>query len=206
MAQENFISDSLKLDQIRMEMRKVQEIANLLSIIEDLIKSGNLDSNSYETLRSSHPLVDDIDFRRILGMSETISAWVWPEIEAVVAVSATLRDRIKRLDVDIANLEENAQIYATSAEDLAKYKRDAKIAEATYTVLIEQVKSQTLAAGFQPETFKVFEYATPPLAPSSPKKSYFGNWRIARHIHRSCNKFVKWDASGGLLYEVSSCG
>jgi uncharacterized protein involved in exopolysaccharide biosynthesis len=171
MAQENFISDSLKLDEIRMETRKVQEISDLLSVIENFIQSGNLDSNSYEALRSSHPLVDDIDFRRILGMSETISAWSWPDIETIDAVSATLRDRLKRLNVDIANIEENAQIYATSAEDLAKYTRDAKIAEATYTVLIEQVKSQSLAAGFKPETFKVFEYATPPLSPSSPKRN-----------------------------------
>jgi len=171
MAQENFILDSLKLDEIRMEQRKVQEIANLLSIVENLIQSGNLDSESYEALRASNPLVDDIDFRRILGMSETISAWSWPDIDTIDAVSATLRDRIKRLGNDIANIEENAQIYATSAEDLAKYTRDAKIAEATYTVLIEQVKSQSLAAGFQPETFKVFEYATPPLSPSSPKRN-----------------------------------
>ena len=32
------------------------------------------------------------------------------------------------------------------------------------------VKSQSLAAGFQPDTFKVFEYATPPLGPSSPNR------------------------------------
>ena len=171
MAQENFISDSLKLDNIRMEQRKVKEIADLLSIIESFIKSGNLDDNSYEALRSSHPLVDDIEFRRILGMSETISAWNWPDIDTIDAVSATLNDRIKRLDVDISNIEEKAQIYATSAEDLPKNTRDAKIAEATYTVLIEQVKSQTLAAGFQPDTFKVFEYATPPLSPSFPKRN-----------------------------------
>ena len=49
-----------------------------------------------------------------------------------------------------------------------KFLSGAKIAEATYTVLIEQVKSQTLVAGFQPEKFKVFEYARPPLYPSSP--------------------------------------
>ncbi len=171
MAQENFISDSLKLDDIRMEQRKVKEIADLLSDIEKFIKSGNVDNNSYEALRSSNPLVDDIDFRRILGMSETISAWSWPNIETIDAVGATLRDRINRLNIDIANIEENAQIYATSAEDLAKYTRDSKIAEATYTVLIEQVKSQSLVAGFQPETFKVFEYATPPLSPSSPKRN-----------------------------------
>ena len=121
MAQENFISDSLKLDQIRMEKRKVEEIADLLSLLEGVIKSEKLDSQSYEKLRSNHPLVDDIDFRRILGMSETISAWTWPKIETIDAVSTTLRDRIKRLNVDIANIEENAQIYATSAEDLAKF-------------------------------------------------------------------------------------
>ena len=148
LAQENFISGSLKLDEIRMEKRKVEEIANLLTILESIIKSGNVDSNSYEAIRSSHPLVDDIDFRRILGMSETISAWTWPEVETIEAVSATLRDRIKRLNVEIKNIEDNAKIYATSAGDLTKLTRDAKIAEATYTVLIEQVKSQSLAAGF----------------------------------------------------------
>ena len=74
MAQENFISGSLQLNEIRMEKRKVEEISDLLYIIENIIKSGNLDNTSYEALRASHPLVDDIDFRRILGMSETISA------------------------------------------------------------------------------------------------------------------------------------
>ena len=172
LAQENFISGSLKLDEIRMEKRKVEEIANLLTILESIIKSGNVDSNSYEAIRSSHPLVDDIDFRRILGMSETISAWTWPEVETIEAVSATLRDRIKRLNVEIKNIEDNAKIYATSAGDLTKLTRDAKIAEATYTVLIEQVKSQSLAAGFQPDTFRVFEYATAPLSPSSPNRKF----------------------------------
>ena len=171
-AQENFLTDSLKLQNVRMEKRKVLEFVELLTAMENIVKSGNLDSNSYETLRSTHPLVDDIDFRRVLGMSETISAWIWPKIGAIDEVKIALQDRIKRLDVDIKNIEENATIYATSAEDLAKFTRDAKIAEATYTVLIEQVKSQSLAAGFQPETFKVFEYATPPLSPSSPKRNF----------------------------------
>ena len=168
LAQEIFITDSLKLDEMRMEKRKVSEISDVLNIIEGLVKNGNLDSTSYETLRSQHPLVDDIDFRRILGMSETISAWTWPEVATIDAISATLKDRIQRLNMEITTIEENAKMYATSAEDLAKFKREAKIAEATYIVLIEQVKSQSLAAGFQPETFKVFEYATIPISASSP--------------------------------------
>ena len=60
------------------------------------------------------------------------------------------------------------QKYTPLVQDLAKLTREAKIAEATYTVLIEQVKSQTLTAGFKPDTFKVFAYAAVPLRPSSP--------------------------------------
>ena len=170
LAQENFIKDSLKLDEIRMEKRKVTEIGDLLSIVGSLVKTENLDGSSFETLRSNHPLVDDIDFRRVLGMSESVTAWTWPDVQTIEAVSATLKDRINRLDGDIKTIEDNAKIYATSAEGLSKFKREAKIAEATYIVLIEQVKSQSLAAGFQPETFKVFEYATTPLSASSPKR------------------------------------
>ena len=47
-------------------------------------------------------------------------------------------------------------------EELAKLTREAKIAEATYTVLIEQVKAQSLVAGFKPDTFKIYELPTPP--------------------------------------------
>lgn len=204
MAQENFISDSLKLDEYRMEKRKVAEFADLLSIIVTFIKSKNLDTGSYEALRSSNPLVDDIEFRRILGMSETISAWSWPKIETVEAVRATLRDRIKRLDVEIKNIEENAKIYATSAEDLAKLGREAKIAEATYTVLIEQVKSQTLAAGFQPETFKVFEYATPPLEPSSPQRLIVLLLGTAFGIFIGCGLALINAKRRGVYYERSA--
>ena len=127
--------------------------------------------SAYEALRIRTPLVDDLDFRRIMGMSETISAWNWPTLDTIESVSETLSDRISRLDVDIANIEESAISYAASAEDQAKLLRDAKIAEATFKVLTEQVKSQTLVAGFKPDTFTVFAYATPPLTPSSPRRN-----------------------------------
>ena len=170
-AQENFLSGSLKLDGLRMERKEAYEIFDVLSVLENILEANTLNENTYESLQTSYPIVDDISFRRILGMSETISAWTWPNLETIQAVSITLRDRIKRLDVEISSIENNAKRYASSAEVLAKYKRDAKIAEATYTVLIEQVKSQALAAGFKPDTFKVFEYATAPLKPSYPKQN-----------------------------------
>ena len=137
-------------------------------------------------------------------MSETISEWTWPDIETIDAVSTTLRDRLKRLSVDIKNIEENAKIYATSAEDLAKFTRDAKIAEATYKVLIEQVKSQSLAAGFKPETFKVFEYATPPLSPSSPKRNIFLLMGAVLGIFVSCFVAIINSIRRGVYYTRST--
>ena len=152
MAQENFISDSLKLDEIRMEKRKVAEIADLLSIIENFIKSGNLDSKSYEALRASHPLVDDIQFRRILGMSETISAWAWPEVETIEAVSTTLAS-VKRLDVEIKNIEKMQR----SMQQVQKIWQNTLVKPKLLKPLIEfslNRSNPNLSAGFKPETFK----------------------------------------------------
>ena len=170
-AQENFVSGSVRLDTLRVEKREAKEFMTVLQQLEELVKLGNLNRESYKALRASSPIVDDVNFRRILGMSETISAWRWPSLETIQQVSDTLKDRSKRLDVEIADNEENAKLYASSAEQLAKLTREAKIAEATFTVLTEQVKSQSLVAGFKPDTFKVFSYASPPLSPSSPKRS-----------------------------------
>ena len=169
-AQENFVSGSVRLDSLRVEKREAEQFMAVLQRLEELVKIGDVDKRAYESLRTSSPIVDDVNFRRILGMSETISAWRWPSLETIRQVSDTLKDRSKRLDVEIADNEENAKLYASSAEELAKLTREAKIAEATFTVLTEQVKSQSLVAGFKPDTFKVFSFASPPLSPSSPKR------------------------------------
>ena len=171
-AQENFMSRSLTLDSLRIERREAQEILSVLKVLEDIIKSNNLDEETYEVLRTKYPMIDDVSFRRILGMSETISAWSWPELKTTQTVTETLSDRVKRLDVEILNFEDNTRMYASSAETLAKLQRESKIAEATYTVLIEQVKTQSLAAGFRSTKFKVYEYAKEALYPSSPKRNF----------------------------------
>ena len=171
-ARETFISGALKLDQLRAEQIEAKEFSEILIILEEIILNRNRNKATYEAFRNDHPIIDDVRFRRILGMSETISAWTWPDQKTISAVSATLADRIKRLDIEIYDLEEKAKVSASSAETLEKLVRETKIAEATYTVLIEQVKSQSLAAGFKPESFLVFEYATAPLSTSAPNRKF----------------------------------
>ena len=94
-AQENFITGSLTLDNLRMELRDANEFIATLEKLEDLVQKGDLNIGAYEALRVHSPLVDDVSFRRILGMSETISAWSWPNLETILNVKATLQDRIR---------------------------------------------------------------------------------------------------------------
>ena len=101
-------------------------------------------------------------------------------------------------------MQENAKIYATSAEELAKFTRDAKIAEATYTVLIEQVKSQSLAAGYRPEKFQVFEYATTPIGPSSPKRTFILVVSAILGIFSSSAIVLLNSARRGIFYTKSA--
>ena len=168
-AEDSFLFSSFKLDELRKERKEVSEISSVLNIIQTYIDRGSLDTSSYKKLRSEYPLVDDVKFRQILGMSETINDWTWPASDTISAVLTTLNNRVQRLNVDISSIEEEAKTYAFSSGELVRLRRDSKIAEATYTVLIEQVKSQALIAGFKPETFRIYTYATPPLRPSSPK-------------------------------------
>ena len=136
LAEQSFLTESFKLDELRKELSYAEKTLALLQVINNLIVAENTSEVSYKTLRQTYPFVDDVRFRRILGMSETISAWEWPDRLTVKAVKVTLTDRIQRLNVEISGLELNAESYASSAEELAKLTREAKIAEATYTVLI----------------------------------------------------------------------
>ena len=138
-ANQSFVAGSLQLDQLRSERQDALEFTTTLTRLEEMVKLGALDQNAYLTLRDTNPMIDDVRFRRIMGMSETISAWSWPELETIQAVLATLADRVQRLNIEIAEIEVDARQYASSAEEFAQLTREAKIAEATYTVLIEQV-------------------------------------------------------------------
>ena len=86
-----------------MESIKVQEISDVLNVLSKLVEHENLDNSSYYDLRINYPLVDDVDFRRILGMSETISAWSWPSINTINAVKHAKVN--SRCEVEIKNIE-----------------------------------------------------------------------------------------------------
>ncbi|MBV7410694.1 GNVR domain-containing protein [Maritimibacter sp. DP1N21-5] len=161
---------SVALDQIRNRLERARELSEAADALLDAVESGNTNQATYLELRSEHPIIDDVEFRRVLGLSEIISEFTWPERELLAAVSATLRDSLERIARERARLEDEAISYAGSAEEQATLQREAEIAEASYTVLIEQVKAQSLLAGYTGETAQIFERAVPPLSPAKPNR------------------------------------
>jgi hypothetical protein len=159
------------LDDMRAQREQSAELLAAAVALKAALSSGELSGSDYNRLRQEFPQVDQPNFRRIMGISEVTSAWTWPSLGVVSQVESSISDRLSALDRDILRLEEDASKYASSAERLAQLTRDLKVAEAAYTVLIEQVKSQSLVAGFQPDNSRILEVADVPVSPSAPKRT-----------------------------------
>jgi len=168
---ESFAVGSVMMDDMRAQRDRTVEQLQAIQALKTAIGAGQTTVQEYTRLREEYPLLDQASFRRILGLSEVISAWTWPTAQSVSQVEDSIRDRIAVLEGEITKLEADALRYAASAEEFARLTRDLKVAEATYTVLIEQVKSQSLVAGFTPDNSKIIEIADVPLVPSEPKRT-----------------------------------
>lgn len=168
---ENFAVKSLQLDALRDQFSRTSElheaVAELLLILQDETR----DQNDYLVLRQKFPIVDQVEFRRVLGQNEIISSWNWPETSSVNAVFDTLTERKSRLQSQINASQINAERSSLALETFGKLEREAKVAEAAYNVLIEQVKAQSMVAGFRPDKTKVYEYASASIIPSAPKRN-----------------------------------
>ena len=168
---ESFAAGSLQLDALREQLSRTSELHEAVAALSLMLQNKTTDQNNYLALRQQFPIVDQVEFRRVLGQNEIISSWSWPEVSSVAAVFDTLTERKSRLESQIDASQIDAERSGRALETYAKLKREAKIAEATYTVLIEQVKAQSMAAGYRPDKTEVYEYASPSISPSAPKRS-----------------------------------
>ena len=166
---ESFAAESLQLDALREQFSRASELHEAVAALLLILQDKTTDKNNYLTLRQRFPIVDQVEFRRVLGQNEIISSWSWPDFSTVSAVFDTLSERKSRLQSQINASQKNAERSGMALEAFAKLEREAKIAEASYTVLIEQVKAQSMAAGFRPDQTEVYEYASASINPSAPK-------------------------------------
>ena len=168
---ENFAAGSLQLDALREQLSRTSELHEAVAALWLMLQNKTTDQNNYLALRQQFPIVDQVEFRRVLGQNEIISSWSWPEASSVNTVFDTLSERKIRLQSQIKASQIDAERSGLALEIYAKLEREAKIAEATYTVLIEQVKAQSMVAGYRPDKTEVYEYASASISPSEPKRS-----------------------------------
>jgi uncharacterized protein involved in exopolysaccharide biosynthesis len=167
---ETFAAASFQLDSLREQLNRASELHEAVAALSLILQDNTTDQNAYLALRRKFPIVDQVEFRRVLGQNEIITSWSWPEASTINAVSDTLTERISRLQSKISVSQINAERSGLALEAYNKLEREAKIAEATYTVLIEQVKAQSMISGYRPNKTEVYEYASPSISPSAPKR------------------------------------
>jgi uncharacterized protein involved in exopolysaccharide biosynthesis len=167
----SFVTGSLELDVLREKLTRTSELQEAMAALMLMLQNNTTSQDNYQALRQKFPIVDQVEFRRVLGQTEIISSWSWPEASTVGAIYDTLTERKSRLQSNINASQIDAERSSLSLETYGKLEREAKVAEATYTVLIEQVKAQSMAAGFRPDKTEVYEYASVSIKPSAPNRS-----------------------------------
>jgi len=168
---ENFVGGSLQLDFLREQLSQTTKLYEAVGELSKMLKYKTTSQADYLSLRRKYPIVDQVEFRRILGQNEIINSWTWPESSSVNAVFDTLTDRRNRLLSRIDTSQIDALRSSQALEEYGRLERNAKIAEATYTVLIEQVKAQSMMVGYQPDLSEIFEYASPSIHPSGTNRN-----------------------------------
>jgi uncharacterized protein involved in exopolysaccharide biosynthesis len=167
---ESFAARSLQLDGLREQLIRTTELHDAVVELSSMLQNKTTNQKNYLALRQQFPIVDQVEFRRVLGQNEIISSWSWPEASSVDAVFDTLTERKNRLQSQINASQIDAERSGLALETYAKLEREAKIAEAAYTVMIEQVKAQSMATGYRPDKTEIYEYASPSISPSAPNR------------------------------------
>jgi len=168
---EDFAKKSFLLDGLREKLIETSELHDAVARLLLMLKNKSTSYENYLNLRDQFPIVDQVEFRRVLGQNEIISFWSWPEVTTVAAVLDTLTERISRLKSQINASQIDAERSSEALEIYSKLEREATISKASHTVLIEHVKAQSMLAGYVPDNTEVYEYASASINPSAPNRS-----------------------------------
>lgn len=186
--------------------RSLEMIAAVRDIISNLQASPAPDLGVYEAVKLLHPIVDDVEFRRLLGVSESLTQWQWPRLGRLESFLDVLIERLARTENSLLDLNREAERYAKSSEQLMILKRDAAIAEATYQVLVEQVKAESLVSGFEGETIRIYQSATPPATASAPRKSLIAALGLVLGGFLGAGLALVRSTMSGRFYTASAVG
>jgi uncharacterized protein involved in exopolysaccharide biosynthesis len=167
----NFERNSLQFDGIKIRYEKNQALYKAVSALLIILTNSGQDAKDYTILRKKHPVIDQAEFRRIFGQNEIVNQWTWPSLNSTLAVFDTLKARKISLETQLLIAETETKKSSKRFKEFSSLKRETEFAEASYTVLLEQVKANSLNKGYTPSNSEIFEYASTPIQPSSPNRT-----------------------------------
>ena len=103
---ESFTVETLQLEKLREQLNRTTELLDAVTRLSLMLKNNNTSKTDYQILRKTYPIVDQVEFRRVLGQNEIISSWKWPDISSITAVIDTLSERKSRLKskIDVSQI------------------------------------------------------------------------------------------------------
>lgn len=166
---EKFGISTIKLEQTRSQYSRTVDLYDAVYQMKNILIKNPNNPKSYAELKSKNPIVDQVEFRQLFGLSENISEWSWPSVIAVSDILETLDERKIRLKSNLSIAQIKAESLAKNVEKFATLERNLNVSQAAYTVLLEQVKTNTLLTGYQPNQSEIHEFASTPIKAIHPK-------------------------------------
>ena len=200
-----FTQRAVILAELREDLQLTVSMQKAVSEIRILFdRLDNPTFKDYLALQEKHAVIDNVDFRRLIGVPEELGSWQWPFSSNLNGFLKSLDERSARIEKAISNLRIEAESFGLAMEKLETLKREATIAQATYTVLIEHVKLKGLTAGYKSDTTTVFETAVPAISPSEPKKKLIAALGLVLGAFLGSAIALLSSLQGGFLYTKSS--
>jgi len=76
---EAFASRSQAMFELRENLRRTRAMAAAVSDLVDVMARAKIpEAEDYAALRARAPIIDDVEFRRLIGVPEALDAWEWP--------------------------------------------------------------------------------------------------------------------------------
>lgn len=200
-----FTQRAVILAELREDLQLTVSMQKAVSEIRILFdRLDNPTFKDYLALQEKHAVIDNVDFRRLIGVPEEFGSWQWPLSSNLNGFLKSLDERSARIEKAISNLRIEAESFGLAMEKLETLKREATIAQATYTVLIEHVKLKGLTAGYKSDTTTVFETAVPAIFPSEPNKKLIAALGLVLGAFLGSAIALLSSLRGGFLYTKSS--
>jgi len=195
-----FTQRAVILAELREDLQLTVSMQKAVSEIRILFdRLDNPTFKDYLALQEKHAVIDNVDFRRLIGVPEEFGSWQWPLSSNLNGFLKSLDERSARIEKAISNLRIEAESFGLAMEKLETLKREATIAQATYTVLIEHVKLKGLTAGYKSD-----KTAVPAIFPSEPNKTLIDVLGLVLGAFLGSAIALLSSLRGGFLYTKSS--